>query len=783
MTIRARLLCLLALICAAPSQARPPAGRADGSRDGCQLATVAVDWNFGAGPQGFTTFACDENTEAAWQFGYASQAPGSPGYMWGTILNGSYPNGAGDALVSPYLYVDDTSYLLEVQHVLEAEDGRDGGNVRVRFGGGPPQVIEPIGGYTTAELSPDGPYTECLDGEPAWTGHVDPQWRTDCFDLSSFSGYEIQLEFDFGSDSDVTYRGWYISRIRAGAPGDPVAACCVSGECSVLTEAACGLLGGDWYPDLSACDPSPCPPGAFLRIGDLIGPEPWHDYVGPTGRALHLSVDLPPDEFPVVTEVRFAYSLNGTLWHAVGSDTDGGEPVLDTYGASVPMGDGWSVDWVVPDFVPPPETIHFAVNVYVPGKAVVRLESPAFEYDALPPDDMNADIEDIVVVSNDTLGVEVDPGDATIEDVYVYRYPTSDYFHKGIPGIDQHLHSPTSCAPAATGQCLEYFAANGDADITGGLSSEALLLGLATMMRTNVDTVGTPLSSWINGIREWVATRGNNYIVQAHRHFSESGASTWTRDDWLRIRDGLQRCNDVLLGLYWPAGGAHAVTLNGVAHTIQNGRCELEFRDPWTGSLQYADLDTATGMLYDVSGSGGGGTAFLGSSVLLARRQFQVASGYPGDLVYAGPLPPGPAHVVPVALPDLGHYLIQIIGVNDRGHAHTITGMVRREPPTGVDPGAPLPVGPRFGRCTPNPFVHETEIAYALPRGMPATVAIYDVAGRRVRELFAGTAPPGESVVVWDGRDDRGQGVPSGIYYVRLQAGGERAVRKVTLLR
>jgi flagellar hook assembly protein FlgD len=45
---------------------------------------------------------------------------------------------------------------------------------------------------------------------------------------------------------------------------------------------------------------------------------------------------------------------------------------------------------------------------------------------------------------------------------------------------------------------------------------------------------------------------------------------------------------------------------------------------------------------------------------------------------------------------------------------------------------------------------------------------IFDLAGRRVRSLASGVLPAGEVTREWDGRDDRGHGVRSGVYFVRL---------------
>lgn len=71
-------------------------------------------------------------------------------------------------------------------------------------------------------------------------------------------------------------------------------------------------------------------------------------------------------------------------------------------------------------------------------------------------------------------------------------------------------------------------------------------------------------------------------------------------------------------------------------------------------------------------------------------------------------------------------------------------------------------------RNHPNPFNPSTEIHFALPGTGRAELRIYDLAGRRVRNLDAGVLAAGQHTVRWDGRDERGRSVTSGVYLARL---------------
>jgi hypothetical protein len=83
----------------------------------------------------------------------------------------------------------------------------------------------------------------------------------------------------------------------------------------------------------------------------------------------------------------------------------------------------------------------------------------------------------------------------------------------------------------------------------------------------------------------------------------------------------------------------------------------------------------------------------------------------------------------------------------------------------------------------PNPFNPTTSIRYDVaPGGGVVTLRIYDVTGRLVRTLVDGPQPAGQKSVTWNGRDNQGRGVASGIYFYRLQASGYEKTLKMVLV-
>jgi hypothetical protein len=105
--------------------------------------------------------------------------------------------------------------------------------------------------------------------------------------------------------------------------------------------------------------------------------------------------------------------------------------------------------------------------------------------------------------------------------------------------------------------------------------------------------------------------------------------------------------------------------------------------------------------------------------------------------------------------------------------------------PTAVfsPPAAAPAVLARLLGAAPNPFNPQTKIRFELTRGARVRLALFDVTGARIRLLLDGVKPAGHHEVAWDGRDDHGREVATGMYFCRLEADGSSQARKLTLLR
>ena len=115
-----------------------------------------------------------------------------------------------------------------------------------------------------------------------------------------------------------------------------------------------------------------------------------------------------------------------------------------------------------------------------------------------------------------------------------------------------------------------------------------------------------------------------------------------------------------------------------------------------------------------------------------------------------------------------------------------ITGMAARldRSMVGIEDELPLvPAAFTVSQNYPNPFNPSTDIQYALPASEHVKLVIYNVLGQKVRTLVSDQQSAGYYTVRWDGHDQSGKSVGSGMYIYRVIAGAQVASRKMILMR
>lgn len=123
----------------------------------------------------------------------------------------------------------------------------------------------------------------------------------------------------------------------------------------------------------------------------------------------------------------------------------------------------------------------------------------------------------------------------------------------------------------------------------------------------------------------------------------------------------------------------------------------------------------------------------------------------------------------------------RVNAIDADGHAGGYAAEATLTPATPVDPR--VVHRNRLDQNVPNPFNPATEIRFELASPGEVALRVYDVSGRLVRTLATGAHPAGEHVVRWDGRDDGGAPVSTGVYFYRLETAGFSQTRKTTLLK
>lgn len=97
--------------------------------------------------------------------------------------------------------------------------------------------------------------------------------------------------------------------------------------------------------------------------------------------------------------------------------------------------------------------------------------------------------------------------------------------------------------------------------------------------------------------------------------------------------------------------------------------------------------------------------------------------------------------------------------------------------------GAEIPTRTEFRKPFPNPFNPRVELSFALAQAGSVRMEVYDVRGRLVKVLAEGPHPAGEHQIVWEGEDDTGSAVASGVYFARFTGPVQVVTHRMALIR
>jgi parallel beta-helix repeat protein len=245
-------------------------------------------------------------------------------------------------------------------------------------------------------------------------------------------------------------------------------------------------------------------------------------------------------------------------------------------------------------------------------------------------------------------------------------------------------------------------------------------------------------------------------------------------------------------GLSAGAGGIHLADQPGcskpsnnnvvVNNTIHEPRITgIRMSNGSTGNTIFNNLVVARSLDYTIVDEGGGNFIDAASNVKLTSLTGLFVAPGSGDYHLA---PTSPALEGAVLIYRSANAPgIDLDGTNRPQGALPDVGSYENAAPTAV--GDTPAVDVVLEQNAPNPFNPSTRIAYLVQSSTEVRVSldVFDVRGRRVRQLVRDRPSTGRVVVVWDGRDDDGRAASSGVYFYRLVAGPTTITRRMTLLK
>jgi subtilisin-like proprotein convertase family protein len=220
-----------------------------------------------------------------------------------------------------------------------------------------------------------------------------------------------------------------------------------------------------------------------------------------------------------------------------------------------------------------------------------------------------------------------------------------------------------------------------------------------------------------------------------------------------------------------PSGITSTVIVSGTGAAVGAGlEVDIDITHTWRGDL-IVRLESPTGteiLLHDESGGSEDDLVGTYPTTLTPAQSLAALVGEPLDGTWT-------LFVSDNAGQDLGTL-----------HAWGIREVLGWDcEPVGTAAGDPLSVR-RFALTQnhPNPFNPATVIEFSVPEDAGEVyLEIFDVSGRLVRRLAGGVLAAGEHGVVWQGRDESGRAVGSGVYYYRLRARDFEETRRMVLVR
>jgi hypothetical protein len=360
-----------------------------------------------------------------------------------------------------------------------------------------------------------------------------------------------------------------------------------------------------------------------------------------------------------------------------------------------------------------------------------------------------------------------------------YWKPDTTHAPSGMPDFDQNQDDWESyCGPTAVANCLWWYDA-----VPEGWNPPQLIDTLARYFHTNPQW-GTYVDTMQMGLDQYFTDYG--FALQE---------STFWMPDFNEMEDSLKRCQDIilLLGFWWYDGevwwreGGHFVTMAGV--NSEGGKITLSdpdrdaavlegrpgrVRPPEHPKDQYPatlhnDPTYVSQDLWDCTfnpdnPSPGNPHWEIDDYIETIRGKYSNANVPQRFLAYTKPAPKDK--------------LVE-------WHTEVEAAIMVCPKPSAVEgeEDAFTPQDFELYQNYPNPFNNETIIKFSLAKPAEVNLTIYNILGQKVRTLVEGRLQAGSQTIKWDGKDEKGNDLSSGIYFYQLKRGELTQTKRLVLLK
>jgi hypothetical protein len=414
--------------------------------------------------------------------------------------------------------------------------------------------------------------------------------------------------------------------------------------------------------------------------------------------------------------------------------------------------------WWIPDYGIPDTLYRFEGENFQPDQ--YSLQGPF-----IPSDSVFTEVEYAIMVCPK----------AGIDTCWYYK-PDTTNAPSGMPDFDQYQFPEDSlafCGPTAVANCLWWYNA-----VPEGYKDDppGFIRLLSAYFHTDKDS-GTYVDSIQKGLDRYFA----DYDIALKE-------TTYVKPVFAEMGDSLKKCQDIilLLGFWqskggWYRVGGHYVTMAGVCISTPWVAISDPARDPaesgWPGEVWPEDHP-----VHPV------GDTLHNNPLYVSHDAY---------LVWPSPSPGGvwqlPDYPVYQSIanftkqnfeswqkPYFDYYDSTLPVYSEVEYAI----MICPKPPSSVEEeGSVTPKYFELYQNHPNPFNSETVIRFNLEKPAEVTLVIYNSLGQKVRTLLQGRVKAGLNSVSWDGKDEKGKAVSSGVYLYELKSGALTETKRMVLLK